>query len=282
MSKLTQDNTTPLLPPTGIRAYLGGSFDPVHQGHLQMALGVYHTLASIAQQHCRPLQVSLLPNARSPFKDHSSDPKHRLAMLQLACADTPLDICTLELWQTPPVYSIDSVRYLRKQHPHDSLIFIMGADSMATLEHWRDGLSLTDYVHLWVFNRHLETTQSGSDSNPDNDPDTDTNTKSNMTQIIPVALQHQISQSPLALLQPIGPANHTDQSSESRDKGAIYIDDSPIVSISSTQLRHALCRSSQTPIASSSHLLHALPNKVFDYIRQHHLYCESDFVKIND
>lgn len=281
MSKLTHDNPTPLLPPAGIRAYLGGSFDPVHQGHLQMAICVYRTLAPIAQRHSRPLEVSLLPNARSPFKDHSSDPKHRLAMLQLACADTPLDICTLELWQTPPVYSIDSVRYLRQQYPNDSLIFIMGADSMATLEHWKDGLSLTDYVHLWVFNRHLEITHLEATQSR-RGSDTDIESKSDMTQIIPVALQHQITQSPLALIQPIGQANHTDQSSESRFKGAIYIDDSQIVNISSTQLRYALCQSSQIPIDPCSHLLHALPNKVFDYIRQHHLYCDADFVKIND
>ncbi len=59
----------------------------------------------------------------------------------------------LELWQTPPVYTIDSVCALRQQYPHDSLIFIMGMDSARSLEQWKEGLALTDYVNLWVFGR---------------------------------------------------------------------------------------------------------------------------------
>jgi nicotinate-nucleotide adenylyltransferase len=102
-----------------IRAYLGGSFDPVHNGHLQMALYVYQSLLPIAEQQQHELQVSLLPNARSPFKADSTDPKHRLAMLKLAIKNTPLQINELELWQTPPVYTIDSVKTLRARYPHD-------------------------------------------------------------------------------------------------------------------------------------------------------------------
>ena len=89
-----------------IRAYLGGSFDPVHNGHLEVALHVYQDLLPSAKQQNRPLHVSLLPNARSPFKTQSTDPAHRLAMLQLATQDTPIQINELELWQAPPVFII--------------------------------------------------------------------------------------------------------------------------------------------------------------------------------
>ncbi|WP_407074208.1 nicotinate-nicotinamide nucleotide adenylyltransferase, partial [Psychrobacter sp. GW64-MNA-CIBAN-0177] len=91
-------------------------------------------------QQQRALHVSLLPNARSPFKNESTNPKHRLAMLKLATLNTPLQIDELELWQAPPVYTIDSVRTLRQRYPHDSLIFIMGMDSARSLDKWKDGL----------------------------------------------------------------------------------------------------------------------------------------------
>lgn len=134
-----------------IRAYLGGSFDPVHNGHVQIALYVYDYLLPIAEQQQRALHVSLLPNARSPFKDKSTNPKHRLTMLKLARQESPLQINELELWQTPPVYTIDSVRTLRQRYPNDSLIFIMGMDSARSLDKWKDGLRLTDYVDLTDF-----------------------------------------------------------------------------------------------------------------------------------
>ena len=115
----TSNNSHEKISAPAIRAYLGGSFDPVHNGHLEVALHAYQDLLPIAKQQNRPLHVSLLPNARSPFKTQSTDPKHRLAMLQLAVQDTPIQVNELELWQAPPVYTIDTVRALRQQYPHD-------------------------------------------------------------------------------------------------------------------------------------------------------------------
>ncbi len=91
MPNITDDHDDKT-PKSAIRAYLGGSFDPVHEGHVQMAMVVYEYLLSLAEEQQRDLQVSLLPNARSPFKAHSTDPAHRLAMLKLAIQGTPLQI----------------------------------------------------------------------------------------------------------------------------------------------------------------------------------------------
>ena len=241
-SKNSQKNT----PAPAIRAYLGGSFDPVHEGHLQMAMTVYQRLLPIAKQQQRALHVSLLPNARSPFKEKSTDPKHRLAMLKLATLNTPLQINELELWQTPPVYTIDSVRTLRQRYPHDSLIFIIGMDSALSLSKWKNGLELTDYVNLWVFNR-----DDLSDINNKNNRLLTTTTHcANKTLVaqdtmnlhaqLPAQLQSLRIDAPIDLLQPTSQASTDSRLLKNTHQGHIYIDSRPIATISSTQIRQQL------------------------------------------
>ena len=241
-SKNPQKNT----PAPAIRAYLGGSFDPVHEGHLQMAMTVYQRLLPIAKQQQRALHVSLLPNARSPFKEKSTDPRHRLAMLKLATLNTPLQINELELWQTPPVYTIDSVRTLRQRYPHDSLIFIIGMDSALSLSKWKNGLELTDYVNLWVFNR-----DDLSDINNKNNHLLATTTHcANKTLVaqdamnlhaqLPAQLQSLRIDAPTDLLQPTSQASTDSHLLKNTHQGHIYIDSRPIATISSTQIRQQL------------------------------------------
>lgn len=241
-SKNPQKNT----PAPAIRAYLGGSFDPVHDGHLQMAMTVYQRLLPIAKQQQRALHVSLLPNARSPFKEKSTDPKHRLAMLKLATLNTPLQINELELWQTPPVYTIDSVRTLRQRYPNDSLIFIIGMDSALSLSKWKNGLELTDYVNLWVFNR-----DDLSDINHKNNHLLATTTHcANKTLVaqdamnlhtqLPAQLQSLRIDAPTDLLQPTSQASTDSHLLKNTHQGHIYIDSRPIATISSTQIRQQL------------------------------------------
>ncbi|MCG3860395.1 nicotinate-nicotinamide nucleotide adenylyltransferase [Psychrobacter faecalis] len=278
-----------------IRAYLGGSFDPVHNGHLQMALYVYQSLLPIAEQQQRELQVSLLPNARSPFKADSTDPKHRLAMLKLAIKDTPLQINELELWQTPPVYTIDSVKTLRARYPHDSLIFIMGMDSAQSLDKWKDGLALTDYVNLWVFNR-----LSIGENNPiNNNTNADTNKKlvntdliaSNFTALqsqLPIAMQHLITDSAIDLVATALKSLTASSNLKNAAQGRIYIDPRPVAAISSTQVRQKLrkqCPQNATLQPINAIINPTVPNSfakwlnpaVYQYIIDHQLYSAAQF-----
>ena len=236
-----------------IRAYLGGSFDPVHNGHLQLAMYVYEHLSPLAKLQQRELQVSLLPNARSPFKEDSTNPEQRLAMLKLAIQDTPLQINEFELWQAPPVYTIDSVQTLRDRYPNDSLIFIMGMDSARSLDKWKDGLSLTDYVNLWVFNR---------EENPDiHKKFSETNLLSQLKSQLPVPLQPLVTDSATELVIP--PFRHLTDSPILRNayQGRIYIDPLPVAAISSTQVRQHLHQSySRTP--HSLHIKHAAETQI--------------------
>ena len=278
-----------------IRAYLGGSFDPVHNGHLQMALYVYQSLLPLAKQQQRELQVSLLPNARSPFKADSTDPKHRLAMLKLAIKDTPLQINELELWQTPPVYTIDSVKTLRARYPHDSLIFIMGMDSAQSLDKWKNGLALTDHVNLWIFNR----LSIGENDPINNDTNAETNKKlvntdlvaSNLTALqsqLPIAMQHLITDSATDLVAPALRSLTDSSNLKNAVQGRIYIDPRPVAAISSTQVRQQLRKQGSqnatlqpinaiiNPTVANSFAKWLNP-AVYQYIIDHQLYSAAQF-----
>ena len=278
-----------------IRAYLGGSFDPVHNGHLQMALYVYQSLLPIAEQQQHELQVSLLPNARSPFKADSTDPKHRLAMLKLAIKDTPLQINELELWQTPPVYTIDSVKTLRARYPHDSLIFIMGMDSAQSLDKWKNGLALTDHVNLWVFNRLSigENTPINNDTNAETDKklvntDLIASNPSALQSQLPVSLQHFITDSATDLVAPALRSLTASSNLKNAAQGRIYIDPRPVAAISSTQVRQQLRKqgSQNATLQPINAIINpTVPNSfakwlnpaVYQYIIDHQLYSAAQF-----
>ena len=278
-----------------IRAYLGGSFDPVHNGHLQMALYVYQSLLPIAKQQQRELQVSLLPNARSPFKADSTDPKHRLTMLKLAIKDTPLQINELELWQTPPVYTIDSVKTLRARYPHDSLIFIMGMDSAQSLDKWKNGLALTDHVNLWVFNRLSigENTPINNDTNAETDKklvntDLIASNPSALQSQLPVSLQHFITDSATDLVAPALKSLTASSNLKNAAQGRIYIDPRPVAAISSTQVRQQLRKqgSQNATLKPINAIINpTVPNSfakwlnpaVYQYIIDHQLYSAAQF-----
>lgn len=129
------------------RLYLGGSFDPVHLGHLQSI--------ELLRQRLSLDEAFLLPAKRSPLKEqtHVSD-QHRLAMLQLALNDYPqLRLDTREVYRERASYTILTLQELRHENPNTSLLFAMGMDSFLGLDHWRDWQQLTDYTHLVVFSR---------------------------------------------------------------------------------------------------------------------------------
>lgn len=128
-------------------AILGGSFDPVHEGHL-------HTAAAIRQQMPGG-QLLLMPAARSPLKNTGTADHHRLAMLELALAAYPgLSIDTRELQRPPPSYTVDTLRDLRREcGPVTPLVWVMGSDALAGLSRWKDWRSLPTLAHLLIVDR---------------------------------------------------------------------------------------------------------------------------------
>ena len=112
---------------------LGGSFNPVHLGHLHIA-----TLAREAEALD---EVLFVPAADPPHKDRTglAPAEDRLAMLKIALEDEPdFALCDIELQVGGPRYTVETLEALSRAHPDHSLTFIMGLDSLADLAHWRE------------------------------------------------------------------------------------------------------------------------------------------------
>ena len=132
-------------PPLG---FLGGAFDPVHIGHLRGAMAVRDALDLE--------RVDLIPAAQSPLKDQATvDAAHRLAMLELAVADLQgIAVDARELGRPGPSYTVDTLEGLRHQSGVERpLVWIMGADILATLPRWSRWRALLDFAHVVVIGR---------------------------------------------------------------------------------------------------------------------------------
>jgi len=113
---------------------LGGTFDPVHMGHL--------VLAETARDTLRLDQVHFVPAADPPHKQGQviAQKMDRLAMLELAVASNPtFSISLIDLERPGPHYTADMVELVRKRlEPEDELWFLMGLDSLIDFPNWQD------------------------------------------------------------------------------------------------------------------------------------------------
>lgn len=125
----------------------GGTFNPVHQGHLLAAQAVLETLQLD--------EVRFLPAAQSPLKQKPELPDHhRVAMLQRALAPYKKFVLdTRELSRPGPSYTIETLRELRLEKAEDRLYLLLGMDTWSTIEQWRDWQQIPDYCHLAVMTR---------------------------------------------------------------------------------------------------------------------------------
>lgn len=126
----------------------GGSFDPVHYGHL--------LLAEMCREQCELDEVRLVPAAIPPHKQgkgRAAD-EHRLEMLNLAVGGHQSIVAwDVELQRGGVSYTIDTLRTLRAEQPEDELFFLMGADSLFDLPSWREPREICEIASIVVVNR---------------------------------------------------------------------------------------------------------------------------------
>ncbi|MFZ0335069.1 MAG: nicotinate-nucleotide adenylyltransferase [Candidatus Acidiferrales bacterium] len=133
-------------------AVFGGTFDPIHCGHL--------VVAGAAARRFQLDEVYFVPSSWPPHKKRQELAAfaHRYAMVALACADKPRFVPSLaeapDEADAPQVfYSVDTVRRFREQHPNDKIYFILGADSFLEIPIWWSYEALLDSCDFIVASR---------------------------------------------------------------------------------------------------------------------------------
>lgn len=126
----------------------GGSFDPVHRGHLLVARAALEELGLD--------QLIFIPAAQSPFKPGTqpASPALRTRLLRLALAgETRCEVSTVELHRGGISFSVDTVREIARANPGADLHWLIGADHVATLPQWREAEALARLVRFVVIPR---------------------------------------------------------------------------------------------------------------------------------
>ena len=128
--------------------FLGGSFDPVHFGHLMAAQDAY--------EQCGLDRLILVPAAQAPLKptDVQSSPEDRMAMIEAAAGwDKRFEISDFELRKGGVSYTIDSARHFRALYPQDELYWVIGGDQLPKLHLWKDIEELAKLVEFIFLER---------------------------------------------------------------------------------------------------------------------------------
>ncbi len=112
---------------------LGGTFNPIHIGHL--------ILAEEAREKLGLDKVFFVPTCIAPHKDNSdvTDVSYRLAMIKLAISGNKyFFVSDVEIKRTGRSYTIDTIKEFKKKFPSDELYFIIGSDLLKYLDEWKD------------------------------------------------------------------------------------------------------------------------------------------------
>lgn len=143
-------NPTPMTKNQKKIGLLGGTFDPIHAGHL--------IVAEIIRDKLDLEKVFFVPAKKHPFKDNNfiAGEEHRLKMIHLAIDDNDhLGVSDIELQADQTSYTIDTIRKFKKEHQADDwdIHFLMGMDNLNQLHKWKNPEELVKMSKIVVFSR---------------------------------------------------------------------------------------------------------------------------------
>lgn len=124
--------------------FLGGSFDPIHNGHILPAIEVAKAL--------KLKQLFLMPNHIAPHKVASyCNASQRNEMVRLALQEWPqLKIDARELNRESTSYTVETLKEIKTEYPNTSICFVMGLDSLINFNSWHQWQDILNYCHLVV------------------------------------------------------------------------------------------------------------------------------------
>ncbi|MEI6858423.1 MAG: nicotinate (nicotinamide) nucleotide adenylyltransferase [Shewanella sp.] len=127
---------------------LGGTFDPIHFGHIRPALEIKSQLNLDS--------IWLMPNHSPPHKTSTVvSTEQRLAMVELICQEySEFELCDIEARRKGASYLFTSLTTLRNIHPEHEFFFLIGTDSLVSLTRWYHWQSLFNLCHFVVSPRH--------------------------------------------------------------------------------------------------------------------------------
>ncbi len=222
-------------------ALLGGTFDPVHNGHLQ--------IAQLVLERLKFDQVIFIPNKTPPHRAiPQASANQRQAMLELATAsNNKFIISHSELERAGPSYMVDTLDSISQQHPHCLPWLILGADAFELLPTWHNFEKLITSCNFIVLNRNLS-------------PQTPTTWAENYLKNNTITLDE---------------LNILTNTYKYKPNGAVIFLDNKLIDISGTQIR-ALIRKYYTEHLEKDIILTKLqsflPKQVINYILEHELY----------
>lgn len=128
-------------------AIVGGSFDPIHDGHIQMA---NQSLQGLGVD-----EVWFMPTSSTPLKDHNLTlDQERLAMIDLVVKkNQKFKVCTLELERAGKSYTYDTLKKLIETYPEHEFYWIIGNDQLMQFDKWHNPNELVKMAHFVCFDR---------------------------------------------------------------------------------------------------------------------------------
>ncbi|GAA3584743.1 nicotinate-nucleotide adenylyltransferase [Klugiella xanthotipulae] len=125
---------------------MGGTFDPIHHGHL--------VAASEVAQHFDLDEVIFVPTGQPWQKDNVTDGEHRYLMTVIATAANPrFTVSRVDIDRSGPTYTLDTLRDIRVSRPNAELFFISGADAIAQILSWKDVDKFWELAHFVAVSR---------------------------------------------------------------------------------------------------------------------------------
>lgn len=125
---------------------MGGTFDPVHHGHL--------VAASEVAQAFELDEVIFVPTGNPYLKPHVSSSEHRYLMTVIATASNPrFKVSRVDVDREGPTYTIDTLQDIRERMPDAELFFITGADAIAQIMEWKDAREMFRIAHFIAVSR---------------------------------------------------------------------------------------------------------------------------------